>query len=115
MKNPMHYQITNYDCGPTSLLNALSFLFEREDLQPELLRNIMLYCLDCHGMDGMPGKMGTSCSAMMFLSNWLNNFGKMGLLPISSNYISGEKVYIGQNSMINDTLNRGGSVVARLF
>lgn len=115
MKNPMHYQITDYDCGPTSLLNGLSILFEREDLQPELLRNIMLYCLDCHSSDGIPGKMGTSCSAMMFLSNWLNNFGKLGLLPISSKYISEEKVYIGQSSLINDTLKRGGVVVARLF
>lgn len=115
MKNPLHYQITDYDCGPTSMLNAVSYLFEREDIPPEIMRNIVLYCLDCHGSDGVPGKMGTSCSAMMFLSNWLNNFGKLGLLPISSSYISEEKVYIGQSSLINDTLVRGGAVVARLF
>lgn len=115
MKNPLHYQITDYDCGPTSMLNAVSYLFEREDIPPEIMRNIVLYCLDCHGSDGVPGKMGTSCSAMMFLSNWLNNFGRLGLLPISSSYISEEKVYIGQSSLINDTLVRGGAVVARLF
>lgn len=115
MKIPLHYQITDYDCGPTSMLNAVSFLFEREEIPPEIVRNIMLYCLDCHGGDGVPGKMGTSCSAMMFLSNWLNSFGRLGLLPISSSYIANEKVYIGQNSLINDTLVRGGAVVARLF
>lgn len=115
MKIPLHYQISDYDCGPTSMLNAISFLFEREEIPPEIVRNIMLYCLDCHGSDGTPGKLGTSCSAMMFLSNWLNNFGKLGLLSISSNYISEEKVYIGQSSLINDTLVRGGAVVARLF
>ena len=32
MKNPLHYQLTEYDCGPTSLLNAISFLFEREEI-----------------------------------------------------------------------------------
>ena len=42
MKNPLRYQVSEYDCGPTSLLNAVSFLFEREEIQPEILRNIML-------------------------------------------------------------------------
>ena len=58
------------------MLNALAFLFEREDIPPEAVRNIMLYCLDCYGSDGVSGKSGTSCAAMMFLSNWLNGFGK---------------------------------------
>lgn len=47
MKNPLHYQFSEYDCGPTSMQNAISFLFEREEIPPEVLRNIMLYCLDC--------------------------------------------------------------------
>lgn len=115
MKIPLHYQISDYDCGPTSMLDAISFLFEREDIPPEIVRNIMLYCLDCHSSEGVPGKRGTSCSAMMFLSSWLDGFGKLGLLPISSSYISNEKIFIGQNSMINDTLVRGGAVVVRLF
>ena len=29
MKNPLRYQLSEYDCGPTSMLNALAFLFER--------------------------------------------------------------------------------------
>ena len=70
MKNPLRYQLSEYDCGPTSMLNALAFLFEREDIPPEAVRNIMLYCLDCYGSDGVSGKSGTSCAAMMFLSNW---------------------------------------------
>ena len=74
MKNPLRYQLSEYDCGPTSMLNALAFLFEREDIPPEAVRNIMLYCLDCYGSDGVSGKSGTSCAAMMFLSNWLNGF-----------------------------------------
>ena len=42
MKNPLHYQLTEYDCGPTSLLNAVNYLFEREEIPPEIVRNIML-------------------------------------------------------------------------
>ena len=48
MKNPLHYQISECDCGPTSMLNAISYLFNREDIPPEIIRNVMLYCLDCY-------------------------------------------------------------------
>ena len=88
MKSPLRYQISDYDCGPTSMLNAVSFLFEREQIPPELIRNIMLFSLDAFSPDGAFGKSGTSCTAMMFL---------------------------GQQSPITDALHRGGAVVVRLF
>lgn len=114
MKNPLHYQLSEYDCGPTSLLNAMSYLFRREDLPPEIIRNIMLYCLDCYGADGASGKSGTSCMAMMFLSNWLNGFGQAGHLPISSRYLSGEAVNFRQNGSLWNALRQGGAAVVRL-
>lgn len=115
MKNPLHYQISEYDCGPTAMLNAISYLFEREEIPPEVIRNIMLYCLDCYNAEGVPGKSGTSHMAMMFLSNWLQEFGKVGRLLVSSTYLSGEQVFVGEKSRINDALHRGGVVVARVF
>ena len=111
MKNPLHYQLSEYDCGPTSMLNAMSYLFQREEIPPEIIRNIMLYCLDCYGPDG---KSGTSCMAMMFLSNWLNGFGPAGHFPITSRYISGEAVNFRQNSSLRDTLQCGGAAVVRV-
>lgn len=114
MKNPLRYQMTEYDCGPSSMLNAVSYLFEREEIPPEILRSIMLYCLDCFGADGSSGKRGTSCTAMMFLSNWLNGFGQTGALPVSSQYLSGESVNFSQNSRLRDALQRGGAAVVRL-
>ena len=42
MKNPLHYQLSEYDCGPTSMMNALAYLFEREEIPPEAIRNMML-------------------------------------------------------------------------
>ena len=56
MKNPLHYQISEYDCGPTSMLNAIIYLFDRDEIPPEVIRNTMLYCLDCHSKEGIPGK-----------------------------------------------------------
>jgi len=112
MKNPLHYQLSEYDCGPTSLLNAMSYLFQREELPPEVIRNIMLYCLDRYDSSGVSGKSGTSRMAMMFLSSWLDGFGQAGCLPVSSRYLSGREVNLGQNSGIRDALCRGGAAVA---
>lgn len=52
---------------------------------------------------------------MMFLSNWLSGFGQAGRLPITTEYYTGDRVYMGQQSPITDALHRGGAVVARLF
>ena len=79
MKNPLHYQLSEYDCGPTTMLNAISFLFEREEISPVLIRNVMLYCLDCYNEEGIMGKRGTSTAAMMFLCNWLNGLVKLDI------------------------------------
>lgn len=114
MNNPLRYQMTEYDCGPTSMMNAVSFLFHREEIPPEIIRSMILYCLDCFGADGACGKCGTSCMAMMFLSNWLNGFGQAGHLPISSQYLSGREVNFSQNSRLLDALHRGGAAVARV-
>ena len=103
MKNPLHYQLSEYDCGPTAMLDAISYLFDREEILPEIIRNVMLYCLDCYGSEGIPGKSGTSRAAMMFLSNWLNGFGEIRNLPVSSQYLSGKSVYLGSESLINET------------
>lgn len=115
MKNPLHYQLSEYDCGPTAMLNAISYLFDREEISPVVIRNIMLYCLDSYNGEGIMGKCGTSSAAMMFLSNWLNGYGKIGQLPVSSRYLSGEQVWIGKESPICDALYRGGAVVLRVF
>ena len=114
MNNPLHYQLTEYDCGPTSMLNAVSYLFRREEIPPEIIRSITLYCLDCFGADGACGKCGTSCMAMMFLSNWLNGFGQAGHLPISSQHLSGREVNFSQNGRRLDALRRRGAAVVRV-
>lgn len=114
MKNPLRYQLTEYDCGPSSLLNALSFLFEREALAPEIIKNIMLFSLDAYGADGFSGKNGTTHAAMMFLSQWLNGFGKTGRLSIESRYIAKEEVNLSSGSALRDALARKGAAVVRL-
>lgn len=115
MKNPLHYQLSEYDCGPTSMLNAISFLFEREEIPPEVIRNIMLYSLDCYNSEGIQGKSGTSCAAMTFLTNWLNSLNKIGRLPVNAQHLTAEQVYLGDGSRLNHALACGGAVIVRLY
>ena len=88
MKNLLIYQSTEYDCGPTTLTNAIRYLFDREEIYPDIVKYIMLYCLDSYNEAGEIGKRGTSASAMMFLSNWLTQFGQMKNFPISCSFFS---------------------------
>ena len=52
MKVPLRFQITEYDCATTTLQNAISFLFEREEIPAEIIRTISLYTLDCYDEEG---------------------------------------------------------------
>lgn len=115
MKIPLRYQMSEYDCGPTTLLNAVSFLFEREQIPPELIRSVMVYSLDCYGEKGTPCTAGTSRMAMMFLTAWLNSYGQATKLPLSAQYLKGREVDLGGESRVLDALARGGVAVVRLF
>lgn len=115
MKTPMHYQISEYDCGPTTLLNAINYLFAREQIPPDIIRNIMLYTLDAYGRGGRQGKSGTSYAAMMFLSQWMDDYGRAGDFPIGSTYLRGKSVTLSENGRIFDGLRRNGVAILRLF
>lgn len=115
MKIPLSYQRSEYDCGPTTMLNAISYLFKREEIPPDVLKYIMMYCLDTFDESGCCGKSGTSQMAMMFLSNWLNQYGRVRSFPIHCEYLSGPEVAVTPNSKIMAGLQQGGVVVLRLM
>lgn len=113
MKTPLRYQLSEYDCGPTSLLNAVSYLFERQDIPPEIIRKIISVCISGHG--DHVGKMGTSTASLIDLTNWLNSFGKRGELAISALYVSGGDAGIGEDSYAIQAVRRGAAVVLHVF
>lgn len=115
MKNLLSYQASEYDCGPTTLLNAMRYLFEREEIVPDILKAISLYTLDEFDNSGESGKSGTSTMAMMYLSTWFNQFGEKKHFPIVTEMLIGEQVWIRQNSRIIGCLQQGGAVIVRLW
>ncbi|MEA5015499.1 MAG: peptidase C39 [Candidatus Limiplasma sp.] len=114
MKIPLQYQRTEYDCAPTAFLNAISFLFPRKEVPPDVLRYVMMYTLDCYNNKGEACKEGTSQMALSFLAGWLNQYAKATKLPAACEFLGDEQVQISENSRIIAALQQGGAVVLRV-
>lgn len=115
MKNPLSYQVSEYDCGPTSVMNAISYLFDRQEIPPDFIKNIMQYCLDTYNEDGKPYRCGTSTDAMSYMATWFNRYAQAVKFPISCKHIRGEQVYLSKESPIYECLRDGGAAVARCY
>ena len=63
MKSPLRYQATEYDCGPTSMTNAIIYMFERNEIPPDLIRHIGQGTLDSFDENGYAGRYGTGTRA----------------------------------------------------
>lgn len=74
MKIPLRYQNTEYDCGTTSFINALAYLYNREEIPIELIKMIYKYTLDVVGVDGIIGKGGTSRESVELLARLFVNY-----------------------------------------
>ena len=72
MKSPLRYQATEYDCGPTSMTNAIIYMFERNEIPPDLIRHIGQGTLDSFDENGYAGRYGTSGAAIRYFGSWLN-------------------------------------------
>ncbi len=115
MRNVLNYQSSEYDCGPTSLTNALRCLFDRRDVTPDILKSIALYTLDAYDAQGELGKCGTSRMAIQFLANWLNQYGKCKHFPVSAHFLQEEQVTLSPNSAITGCLQQKGVAVVHCW
>lgn len=110
MKTPLRYQVTEYDCGTTSLLNALSFLFSRDEIPVEIIKEIFTSTLDNPDSSGIPGKKGTSKEAISKISKWLNNYSKINSFLLECGHLIGENVTFEK---IKTCINENGCVLLR--
>lgn len=114
VKSPLSYQCTEFDCGPTTILNALSFLFTREEIPPEVVRHVMLYTLDAYDKKGEAGRRGTSTMAMQFLASWLNHFGVVKKFPLACERLVGQEVHVGRYGRLESCLRDGGAAIVKV-
>lgn len=105
-------QVTEYDCVPTSFINALSVLFKRKDIPPFVVQRVYLYCLDgfqVRGKGNVQGR-GTTYEAQKLLGDWINDY-KEGSFSVKVETYRNKKVHLGRNNPISTCLkeNRAGS------
>ncbi len=111
MKNELMTQSTEYDCGPTTLVNAMRFLFDREDIPPALIRAIWLYANDTYNAQGQKGIHGTSKACIRFLGNWFTEYGKSCGFPIRAEFVEGADADITPDSATIRCLQTGGAAL----
>lgn len=92
MQFPLCYQRSNYDCFPTTLLNALNYLLPLDKIDPELIKKITAFSLDVFDEKGETGKGGTSKLAIELISNWLNSYSSFKSLGVRSDFLFGKEV-----------------------
>ena len=115
MKNILISQSTEYDCGPTTILNAIRFLFKRQEIPPALIKGIWLYCNDTYDAEGHIGKHGTSKAAIRFMAHWLRKFGEGYQLPIKAEYCEDGDAIIEPGSRTYKCLEEGGVALMRCW
>lgn len=114
MNTPLAYQITEYDCGQATLLNAMRFLFKRGEIPPVIIKYITQYTLDTIGQNGQIGLCGTSPHAIEYLSNWINSSIDSLNLDLKAEILRGNDVDIN-NIKLNNCLKNGGVAVFRVW
>ena len=113
-KTPLSYQITEYDCGLTTIINALRYLFKREEIEPRVLKMITEYTLDKTNNNGEIGKGGTSIYAMEYLSKWFNELSNISNMKLVTKIIKGNKVNTKNEDLI-ECLNNGGVAILSVW
>ena len=113
MKVPLRYQNTEYDCGTTSFVNALAYLYDREDIPVELLKAIYRFTLDVEDSEGIVGKGGTSKRNAELLAKYFVEYAnKNDKFDVNCEILYGKEVTLDK---IKDTVSMNGVVIARCY
>lgn len=74
MKIPLRFQITEFDCGTVALQNAISYLYDRENVPAELIRAVSIYTVNCYDERGNLSDSGNSKAITDSMTKWVDEF-----------------------------------------
>ena len=112
MKNPLNYQVLENDAGGTSLLNCLSYLFEREEMPLELVKIINSYAASCYDAAGNIAANEFSNQFMYYIASWVKAYAKEKQIPLRAIYLHGDNVDLLK---IRKCLMAGGCVQFKAY
>jgi len=112
MKSPLRYQPTNYDCGTTSLVNALVYLFERKQIPIKVVQYLTALTCDKYVGEADELRGGTSAGAMEFVAGWLNYYAGQTGFPLRCEHLCGpQDVNMRPGNRIEEALAQGAVAV----
>lgn len=112
MKIPLRFKVTEFDCATASLLNAFSYLFEREDIPAELVKAIHTFTLDCHEKEETSKEEGTSREAIEKFCSWITSFTAERQFDVKCTHLQKGDVNLDN---LKNCLEREGVVFARCY
>ena len=118
MKVPFRYQTTEYDCVPTTFINALQYLFDCRDIPPSAIQKIMLYSLDTVNVS-KKGEYsrgsGTTGLAVQLILQWLGYHEQGKFAFKKCEYMEKEQIHLRQKNKIMLCINNGGIALIRVW
>lgn len=111
MKTPLRFQVTEYDCGITSVINAISYMIEREDIDPGLINMIIF---NSHVSQSCFNSKGISTFSMKYITNLLNSYFKIANIKIVCKILKDKKLNI-ENEECLKCLKGNGTIIARVW
>ena len=96
MKIPLRFQITEFDCGTVALQNAISYLYDRENVPAELIRAVSIYTVNCYDERGNISEGGTSREVMENMTVWIDKFLNQFPFGLDCRRYVGENIDLGE-------------------
>ncbi len=112
MKTPLRFQVTEFDCGTISLLNAFSYLFERNEIPALLVKAIHKYTLDCYDEYGNLGQGGTSKEAVNKLAHWITRYANYNDFKVTCRILEKEEITLDK---LRECLKNKGCIFIRCW
>ena len=113
-KSPLGYQITEYDCATITFLNALRYLYNRDEISPGVIKYIMQESLDGKGYNGEIGRGGTTVTATVRIAEWLKENAKSEGMNIKVTILKGDDYSI-DNQYLKNAISLGGTAILRIY
>ena len=112
MKIPLRFQITEFDCGTVALQNAISYLFDRENVPPELIRAVSIYTVNCYDDVGNIVDSGVTHDTMEKMTTWITEYVNHNSFGITCTHLEKGQVDINAIKMC---LSEGGCAFVKTF
>jgi len=114
MKVPLRYQVTESDCGTTSLINAISYVFNREEIPAKLIHAVTTYTLDNFSEKGGENEGGTSIFSLELLQHWITQLSDFERFPIKVKLFEKEEAIL-QLDKANKLFSKNGCILASVW